>query len=263
MQFRNGADFCCDYSPGRRCPAADHQRMSQQSRFDKWQSAGQFPAAATNFQLAGHLRKTGSYAVPAIIPKGPGGIQMRPALLTLTTLLFLVPAGADAAKPIMNMVDVAVPTRSDGSTYTAEEVQAVIIQGCHARGWSAVVDDAGLIRASITVRGRHFAEVEIPYDASAYSINYLSSNNLDYNEKKQRIHRNYNNWVVKLSGTIDKYLRRPVPIPAATKTGQASADQNGRSDIYSEILKLDDLRNRGLLTDEEFEAEKRKLLSKE
>lgn len=33
-------------------------------------------------------------------------------------------------------------------------------------------------------------------------------------------------------------------------------------DVYTEIMKLDDLRQRGLITDEEFEAEKRELLEK-
>ena len=33
-------------------------------------------------------------------------------------------------------------------------------------------------------------------------------------------------------------------------------------DLYTEILKLDDLRKRGLLTDKEFEQQKKKLLKK-
>ncbi|WP_100658826.1 SHOCT domain-containing protein [Alteromonas flava] len=33
-------------------------------------------------------------------------------------------------------------------------------------------------------------------------------------------------------------------------------------DIYEELIKLDDLRKKGIITDEEFEAEKRKLLSR-
>ena len=35
-----------------------------------------------------------------------------------------------------------------------------------------------------------------------------------------------------------------------------------RIDLYKELLKLDDLRNKGLLTDAEFEAEKKKLLDR-
>jgi len=38
------------------------------------------------------------------------------------------------------------------------------------------------------------------------------------------------------------------------------ADEDESFDVYTEILKLDELRNRGLLTDEEFEKEKQKIL---
>ena len=31
-------------------------------------------------------------------------------------------------------------------------------------------------------------------------------------------------------------------------------------DLYTELMKLDDLRKKGILTEEEFEAEKKKLL---
>ena len=36
-----------------------------------------------------------------------------------------------------------------------------------------------------------------------------------------------------------------------------------QDDVYAELIKLDDLRNRGILTDDEFEAEKRKLLGQD
>lgn len=167
--------------------------------------------------------------------------------------LIFVPAIA-APKPITNMIDVPVPVKVDSSSYTAEEVRAAIIEGCLASEWVAVVDDEGQVRATLNIKNKHFAEVEIPYSASSYSIIYTSSTNLNYNEARQTIHRNYNRWVLRLSQSIDKVLRNPPPPTTNTP-------ESGEGDIYSEILKLDDLRNRGLLTDEEFETEKRKLLT--
>jgi hypothetical protein len=41
--------------------------------------------------------------------------------------------------------------------------------------------------------------------------------------------------------------------------GVAGSDME---DIFDELLKLDDLRDRGILTDEEFDIEKRKLLER-
>ncbi len=180
---------------------------------------------------------------------------MKSILLAFALIAVMTPMSVDAAKPILNMIDVPVPIRSDGSSYAPEEVRAIIIEGCLARRWSAVVDGDGTIRATLNVRNKHFAEAEIPYTTSAYSITYVSSDDLDYNEKRQRIHRNYNDWVLKLSRTIDTFLRRP-----KAKPEQESVTAESRSDIYSEIIMLDDLRERGLLTDEEFENEKRKLL---
>jgi hypothetical protein len=64
-------------------------------------------------------------------------------------------------------------------------------------------------------------------------------------------------------------VEAPAPAPAATTTGtgQSVAAPTGvlptyAGDLYSEILKLDDLRKRGLLSDKEFEQQKKKLLKK-
>ncbi len=43
--------------------------------------------------------------------------------------------------------------------------------------------------------------------------------------------------------------------------GQAAASPAPAVDAYTELLKLDDLRKRGILTEDEFQAEKTKLLS--
>ena len=58
---------------------------------------------------------------------------MKPALLTFALFLFLAPAAADAAKPIMNMIGVPVPIKVDGPSYLDEELRAIIIAGCLAR----------------------------------------------------------------------------------------------------------------------------------
>lgn len=62
------------------------------------------------------------------------------------------------------------------------------------------------IIASLSVRAKHFAEVEISYNEKTYSIKYKSSKDLDFNEQKQTIHRNYNKWVILLSETINREL---------------------------------------------------------
>ena len=64
---------------------------------------------------------------------------------------------------------------------------------------------------------------------------------------------------------VSKYNENPetgldVPKSYSYVIVEKSGDANPEKDIYSELLKLDDLRKRGILSEEEFEAQKKKLL---
>ena len=48
----------------------------------------------------------------------------------------------------------------------------------------------------------------------------------------------------------------PTPVEAHADT----VTEDNQQDVYSELMKLDDLRQKGILTDEEFAAQKKKLL---
>ena len=125
----------------------------------------------------------------------------------LSLVIALVPTLVLAAQPILNLKDVAVPVRPDGTAYTIDEVQAAIIGGCRVKGWTPKIEEPGRITASILVRNRHYAEVSITYTQAAYSIQYVTSRDLDYDEKTQEIHRNYNKWITLLSETIQRQFR--------------------------------------------------------
>ena len=127
----------------------------------------------------------------------------------LLMAIFLMCSGmASAAKPIQNMIDVAVPANIDGSSKSLEQVKNGIIAGCKYKRWVPVEEEPGKISCSISVRAKHYAEVEITHTESSYSINYKDSRDLDYNEKKQKIHRNYNKWVILLSEAITTELAK-------------------------------------------------------
>ena len=126
----------------------------------------------------------------------------------LMALLLMCSGLASAAKPIQNMVDVPVPVSIDGSSKTLEQIKDAIIAGCKYKRWAPVEEDAGKISCSISVRAKHYAEVEITYTESNFSIHYRDSRELDYNEKKQKIHRNYNKWVILLSEAIQNELAK-------------------------------------------------------
>jgi hypothetical protein len=129
---------------------------------------------------------------------------MKQSKYLFSSLLLVATSFAWADKPIHNVVDEPVPITFDGSSRTMDDVKQAIIAGCQRRGWTPVADGDAQIKCSILVRGKHYAEVIIPYSESSYSILYANSRQLDYNEKKQKIHRNYNGWVIKLSATIQQ-----------------------------------------------------------
>lgn len=109
-----------------------------------------------------------------------------------------------AAKPIENLINIAIPVNIDGTNPDIKLVREAIIAACRKRGWSPVLDGDNVIKASTLIRSKHYAEIEIPFNRSSYSVLYKSSKNLDFNEKKQKIHRNYNKWVILLSNSIQR-----------------------------------------------------------
>jgi len=109
-------------------------------------------------------------------------------------------------QPISNIEDRAIPTKLDGSARSLDDVREAIAKGCSSKGWAPVVVDESRLKCSILVRGKHYAEVNIPFTESGYSIIYADSRVLDYDPEQRRIHRNYNKWVILLSQSIDQQM---------------------------------------------------------
>lgn len=120
---------------------------------------------------------------------------------TLLLSLALFGVAACATKPVEN-VQQTVPASSVQGT---PEMKKAILTALNGRGW--LVQQAGndQILAEITVRGRHHAEIAIPYSASQFQIQYRSSEGLDF--KSGKIHRNYNKWVNILRDDILRNLQ--------------------------------------------------------
>lgn len=128
---------------------------------------------------------------------------MRVLHIVFVAFLMFTGSSVFAAKPIENIIDFPIPTDIDGGKYSIESVKNAILSACRKRGWTPVDDGKNTITASIFVRS-HYAEITIPYTDEKYSIYYKSSKNLDYSEKKQKIHRNYNRWVFMLTKSIQR-----------------------------------------------------------
>lgn len=118
----------------------------------------------------------------------------------LSTLL-----AACTSHQLMNVYDRPVPDRYDGKAQSAETVAKAIQTGCIDKGWVCREVEPGVIDASLSVR-KHRASAVINYSAERYSIVYKDSYLLDYNGKRNTIHRNYNRWINNLDHAIAKNL---------------------------------------------------------
>lgn len=124
---------------------------------------------------------------------------MKAIVLMLLTLLML----GCTSKPVLNIQGEMIPNTASGHALSSQEIEKAIIVAAKRRGWVARVVKPGLIEARLVVRDVR-AAIEIPYGADRYSIQYKNSENLNYTGEK--IHRNYNNWITKLSQTINDEL---------------------------------------------------------
>jgi hypothetical protein len=126
-------------------------------------------------------------------------------LLPLLILPLIFAAGCTTAS-LMNIVDRPVAIKVDGSQWSAEEVQAAIISACRNRGWIPQLAGESQVNCSISLRGRHYAEVEIPFSATRFSIIHSTSQGLDYDPSRQTIHRNFNRWIANLALEVQREL---------------------------------------------------------
>ncbi|WP_308364431.1 MULTISPECIES: hypothetical protein [unclassified Microbulbifer] len=130
---------------------------------------------------------------------------MRSVIHGLFIALFTLVLAGCTSHSVMNINDSPVPNRLNGVPQTAETVRQGILAGCVDKGWNCREISPGLIEASIKVRN-HRATTEISYNKNSYNILYKNSSMLDYNERNNTIHRNYNRWISYLDNAIHKRL---------------------------------------------------------
>lgn len=122
------------------------------------------------------------------------------AALTLT--------GCKTMEPVSNITNAPYTASYESArVLTLSDYERAIVRAGAGRGWQMVSAGPGLLRGDITVRGRHSASIEIPFTTDTYSINYISSNGLDYDSGVGTIHPNYNQWIRVLDSDIQKEIQ--------------------------------------------------------
>lgn len=119
-------------------------------------------------------------------------------------LVLIALAGCRAGAPIYDVKDTAIPISANQSL-SLNEVTKAITAAAAKHGWEMRVEKPGLIVATLHLR-EHEAVVNILYDTSSYSIVYVSSQNLQFNEGNRTIHKNYNSWIRNLNISIQREL---------------------------------------------------------
>lgn len=125
-------------------------------------------------------------------------VRTRLASLLLIPLAILLMGAAVLVDP----APVAVPAK-----LSMKDVSKAIRTGIVSRGWVISKDEGGKIDAVLNVR-THEVKVAIGYDTSQVKISYVSSQNLDYDEKggTRHIHKKYNQWVQNMANDIRNAL---------------------------------------------------------
>ena len=186
-------------------------------------------------------------------------------LIPLLMIMMLTPSFSEASTTIRNIPP--TPHQAAAGTSLAE-LGTIIRIATNERNWQITDLSPGLVHATLLVRN-HKAMVAIGFDESNFWIDYRDSVNLDYRPdgrkifrnsrsiKGPRIHKNYNFWVKQLAESI--VIRAKSPLRFQPTHTPPSANPLL---IAEELEKLDALRKRGILTQQEFDHQKAKLLAR-
>lgn len=130
-------------------------------------------------------------------------------MLALLLALATAPAQAKVDElPEPQRVAVAGPM---GKTPSLEQVRHAVATAGAPRGWQMVDEQPGRITLRNVVRGKHTVVVAVDYDAAGFRIDYVSSENMNYREKRGRryIHPKYMQWTGLLAQDIGARLQAP------------------------------------------------------
>lgn len=136
---------------------------------------------------------------------------MRLPLLVLSLLLAIAPSLADARNARLEAPQQYVFVTPAGQPATMEGLRSSIATAGSFRGWQVIEDAPGRLTMKNVIRGKHTVVVAVVYDTAGFRIEYVSSENLDYEEKRGQayIHPKYQQWVANLALDINTRVSAP------------------------------------------------------
>jgi hypothetical protein len=103
-----------------------------------------------------------------------------------------------------NPVYTAKETLPSDRGLSNDRMSRAIVTALIERQWVVQSARPSMIKAAITVRDKHHAEIDIPYTTTSFEIDYRDSRGLGY--KDGRIHGTYNRWINYLRDDVIKQL---------------------------------------------------------
>lgn len=107
-----------------------------------------------------------------------------------------------ARRAIFNVIEAPLVS-ANGKPISAEQAKNIFKKAAIARGWRVRDGEDNSLIAELYIR-KHWAQIRFTNTEKTYNITYLNSQNLNYRDGK--IHRNYNNWIIKLDRTFQKTM---------------------------------------------------------
>jgi hypothetical protein len=129
---------------------------------------------------------------------------------TLFASLLLCLCTPGAARQADMLVPPRVVLQAAGDAHqAAQSIHDAIVAGARAAGWSVTAEADGKVTLWFSKQGKHEIVVDIVYDATGYELRYVSSRNMNYEQRPGsiEIHPNYNRWITLLLRRIG--LARP------------------------------------------------------
>ncbi|MCI4662263.1 MAG: hypothetical protein MRY63_10655 [Neomegalonema sp.] len=117
-------------------------------------------------------------------------------------------AGCRTLAPVENVSDAPFGITASQRSMALSDYEKAIIRAGSNRGWVFKRIAPGQLEASVNVRGKHSAVVDIYYNTKTYSIRYKGSENLKYDPATNTIHPNYNQWIHLLEQEINTEIQK-------------------------------------------------------
>ncbi len=113
-------------------------------------------------------------------------------------MTFCMVGTAQAARNVTTDDKVVEISTGSGKAPSADEARKAIRSGGIGKGWTAFDKGPGKVKLDLDVKGKYNVSVEVLYNSKTYTVKYLSSENMKFDQGK--IHPKYAEWI----GTLIK-----------------------------------------------------------